>query len=99
MITVKDMFDLLRASETDFDFSDDYDERAWCAYCGTKLSEEGEKHYARALALPVVKFTGETFIVGCKNGKDAQVLSDLLHDMAGYCPESEWDKYFVGNDD
>lgn len=52
-MTVREIMERCRKDEADIDFIDDYDESAWCAYCGTELTEEGEKEFSFALNLPV----------------------------------------------
>lgn len=72
----------------------------WVAYCGTELTEEGEKHYAEVLeydceftfgsmAGPVV-LTVECFTLE----QDAK-LEEMLMDMAGYCSEKHYERCFV----
>jgi len=82
----------------DIDFCDDYDERAFVAYCGNNWTEEAEQKYARAFNLQVDKMRfGSNYdivIVHCETGKDAQALADLLYAMAGYIAESEYDRLF-----
>ena len=82
----------------DIDFCDDYDERAWCAYCGTRWTAEAEERYARAFALEVYDFVPERgdcgVLVKCDTAADAQALAELLYGMAGHIADSEYDKLF-----
>lgn len=84
----------------DIDFCDDYDERAYVAYCGNHWTPEAEQKYARAFNLPVdeknFRFGSnyDIVIVKCENAKDAQALADLLYAMAGYIAEDEYDRLF-----
>lgn len=113
-MTVKEMMERVRKDGNDVDFIDNYDERALCAYCGTKLTEEGEREFADALALEIdeentlyeglfndnlVKKYGEQVVVKCNTEKDARCLNDLLKCMAGYCGEDDYDKWFSDDDD
>lgn len=96
-MTVKEaMQKILDEDMNDKDFCDDYDERAWCAYCGNHWSAEAEERYSRAFNLEVYDFTDEDDIVlvKCPTGRDAQALRELLSAMAGYIPESEYDRLF-----
>lgn len=88
------VLELLEAYENDFDVYDDYDERCACAYCGTKLTEEGRKHYKRALSLNVYVFDGRSAVIECYTAKEAQALADLIYGAAGYISEEEYNKYF-----
>ena len=89
----------------DIDFCDDYDERALCAYCGTRLTEAGKKQYERALNLKIdennTRLSGNypIVIVHCDKAADAQALADLLYGMAGYIEESEFNEYFLDSYD
>lgn len=84
----------------DIDFCDDYDERAYVAYCGNHWTPEAEEKYARAFNLPVDEKSSrfgsnyDIVIVKCETAKDAQALSDLLYAMAGYIAEDEYDRLF-----
>lgn len=84
----------------DIDFCDDYDERAYVAYCGNHWTPEAEQKYARAFNLPVDEKSSrfgsnyDIVIVKCENAKDAQALADLLYAMAGYIAEDEYDRLF-----
>lgn len=102
-ITVRQILDLYRISNIDVDIYDDYDERCGLAYCGTKLTEAGEKRYEKALNLKVSHLVRESsdliaVVVHCENGKEATALQNLLSDMAGYCSEKDYDKYFADED-
>lgn len=101
MMTVKEVMQKIREENIgDIDFCDDYDERAYVAYCGNNWTPEAEEKYARAFALPVdekhSRFGSnyDIVIVHCETGKDAQTLADLLYAMAGYIAESEYDRLF-----
>lgn len=84
----------------DIDFCDDYDERAYVAYCGNHWTPEAEDKYARAFNLSIDEKSSrfgsnyDIVIVKCENAKDAQALADLLYAMAGYIAEDEYDRLF-----
>ena len=84
----------------DIDFCDDYDERAYVAYCGNHWTPEAEEKYARAFNLSIDEKASrfgsnyDIVIVHCETAKDAQALSDLLYAMAGYIAEDEYDRLF-----
>lgn len=80
----------------DIDVCDDYDERAWIAYCGEKLTDEGMKEFAVALDRPCwFNVVNKTLIIECENGKQAQAVQDLFFAMGGYCTVNEYEKWFT----
>ena len=100
-MTVKEVMQKIIAEGIgDIDFCDDYDERAYVAYCGNHWSPEAEEKYARAFNLPIDEKASrfgsnyDIVIVKCENAKDAQALSNLLYAMAGYIAEDEYDRLF-----
>ena len=72
------------------------------AFChGTELTEEGKKHFAKALELPI----REKWLVECDdseeydkydNGEESSVglAVELLEGLAGYISQREYDLYF-----
>ena len=95
-MTVKEMMQkLLDEDANDIDFCDDYDERAYVAYCGNHWSPKAEEKYAEGFALTVdeeySRLDGDDriVIVHCENSKDANALKNLLLSMAGYLESSE----------
>lgn len=100
-MTVKEVMQKIRKENIgDIDFCDDYDERAYVAYCGNNWTPEAEEKYARAFNLPVDEKNSrfgsnyDIVIVHCATDMDAQALRDLLFAMAGYIAESEYDRLF-----
>ena len=96
-MTVKEMMQkIIDEGLGDIDFCDDYDERAWCAYCGNHWSPKAEEKYARAFNLEVYPFKEEdcSVLVKCDTAKDAQALEDLLEAMAGWIDEKEYEELF-----
>lgn len=101
-MTVKEMMLKLLAEDDcpDIDFCDDYDERAYVAYCGNHWTPEAEDKYVRAFNLPIDEKSSrfgsnyDIVIVHCENASDAQALADLLYAMAGYIDEQEYDRLF-----
>ena len=97
-MTVKEM--MLKLLEdpdgADIDFCDDYDESAYCAYCGNHWSAEAEEKYAIAFGLQCEDYEegDDCIIVHCENGKEVNALARLLYDMAGYGPADEYDRLF-----
>ncbi len=68
---------------------------------GTELTEEGKKHFAKALELPI----REKWLVECDdseeydkydNGEESAVglAVELLEGLAGYISQHEYDLYF-----
>lgn len=101
-MTVKEMMlKLLKDPDgVDIDFCDDYDERAYVAYCGNHWTPEAEEKYARAFNLTIDEESSrfgsnyDIVIVHCETAKDAQALANLLYAMAGYIDEEEYDRLF-----
>jgi len=100
-MTVKEVMQkILDEGIGDIDFCDDYDERAYVAYCGNHWSPDAEQEFERAFNLPVDEKNSrfgsnyDIVIVHCETAKDAQALSDLLYAMAGYIGEKEYDRLF-----
>ena len=79
----------------DIDVCDDYDERSWIAYCGQTLTDEGEKEFLEALALPCwFNTANNTLIVECENSHEAESTKRLFFSMAGFCGSSDYDRWF-----
>jgi len=100
-MTVKEVMQKIIDDEIgDIDFCDDYDERAYVAYCGNHWSPKAEEIYATAFNLPVDEKNSrfgsnyDIVIVHCEDAKDAQALRNLLYAMAGYIGEKEYDELF-----
>lgn len=100
-MTVAEMMRKLQKEDRDIDFCDDYDERAYVAYCGTHFSEKALNKYARGFSLEIDE--ANTFldgkypivIVHCQTAKDAEALRKLLYSMAGYLePEEEYNELY-----
>ena len=113
-MTVKEMMlKLLADTEAngdspDIDFCDDYDERAYVAYCGNHFSDKALKKYADGFNLPIdeesTNLDGRNgypiVIVHCEKAKDANALRDLLYSMAGYLEaEEEYDELYPEPED
>lgn len=74
------------------------------AYCGTRLTPEGRKHFAECLNLPMYEEDGHpTSCVISNDDADydedneesrLNLAWDMLYGMAGYCPSYLWDKWF-----
>ena len=94
-MTVKEMMLKLQKDNIDIDFYDNYDERAFVAYCGTVWTEKAEQKYKKAFDLPVelCKMPDPThygiIIVNCDTAEEAQALYNLLYSMAGYLETPE----------
>ena len=106
-MTVKEMMlKLLADAEAegdspDIDFCDDYDESAYCAYCGNHWSHEAEEKYAVAFGLECDDYEegDDCIIVHCENDDDVNALARLLYDMAGYGDADEYDRLFPEPED
>ena len=101
-MTVKEaMLKLLADAEAnddspDIDFCDDYDESAWCAYCGNHWSQKAEEMFAVAFNLEVYEMRpdDDCVLVKCHNRKEVNALHDLLYAMAGYIADDEYQELF-----
>lgn len=81
----------------DIDVCDDYDERCYIAFCGGyKLTEEGEQEFADALDIEVIPCGagGFTWTLRCDTGKQARACERLFNSLAGYCGDSDFDRWF-----
>ena len=96
IIKVKDLL----PEECDIDVVDDYDESLWIAFCGpATLTEEGQRHFANALEVPVEVKLGcdEPATIKVDGLKKAvrQEVSDLFYALAGYCSVKDYEKWIV----
>lgn len=77
------------------------------AFCGSlKLTPEGEARFAKALELDVdldedygtaiVNVEDESSPDGWK--RNLKQARDFFYSAAGYCKDSDWDRWFVEND-
>lgn len=85
--------------EIDIDVCDDYDESCCIAFCGPQpLTKAGEEHFAKALDFDIEVHDDEPYdswaIIHVDNDEEVALARELFVDIAGYCPESTWDKYF-----
>ena len=91
--------DLLKM-DIDIDVCDDYDERCYIAFCGeAKLTHEGEERFRDALELPITLNIKEDrvdniCIISCDTEHDAESCRELFVALAGYCSESDYDRWF-----
>lgn len=79
------------------DVWDDYDERCHFAFCGVRLTKEGRRKYATALARPcrIVARGGSVQLeVHAENDEEAEEIAEFIAAAAGYIPASLYDKYF-----
>lgn len=82
----------------DFDVISDYG--CYVAYCGTGLTEAGEKHYADVLELEC-EFVYNSLVgnlqlsVALPNEEFDDKLERMLYDMAGYCSERHYETCFT----
>lgn len=98
--------DFIKVCDGEFDVYDNYTEELAIAYCGEKLTAAGEEYFKEALDLEIIAIDRERVIVGvdAPNLKEKDVehrlekAKELFESMAGYCSESDWDKWFeAGN--
>lgn len=95
-MTIKDFMDVCSG---DFDIYDNYTEELGIAYCGEKLTPEGERHFKEALQIPVAEITNDTVTIGVdtKGLSDAQIekrlrlTKELFESIAGYCSADNYD--------
>lgn len=92
----------LLPQEIDIDVCDDYDESCYVAFCGPmKLTEEGEKYFAKALDLEIK--IGDIITVCCGDDEDEAeknviAACKLFYSMAGCCDVEDYERWFVEND-
>ena len=90
----------LLSMEIDIDVADDYDERLMIAFCGpVTLTREGTQKFGELLDWEVDIEMSDTFgnwaVVHCDTGKQASKAQKLFESMAGYCADSDYDKWFI----
>ena len=102
-MTVKEMMlKLLEDPDSaDIDFCDNYDESAYCAYCGTHWSEAAEVHFQTAFNLEIYPYEDgdDCVLVKCNNQKEVNALHDLLYAMAGYIADDVYQQFFPEPED
>lgn len=98
---VRDLLEM----EIDIDVYDNVCEELAIAFCGaTRLTEEGKKHFANVLEYDVKiledSFFGKVAIVDVddKEGiwqKKLEGAKELFYSLAGYCPLTDYERWFV----
>lgn len=99
MITVKDFISVFDGT---IDVYDNYTEELGIAYCGEKLTPEGEKHFAEALRLPIERIDNEMLVVAVnapgqsekETERKLQIAKDFFESAAGFCTSKDYDKWF-----
>jgi len=99
--------DFIKIDE-DIDVYDDVCEALAIAFCGPlELTEAGEKHFAEVLDYDIkLDFSGSIPTAAVRvNSEDDKEWKrklrnarDFFYSAAGYCKDSDWDKWFVEND-
>lgn len=95
-MTIKDF---MAVCSGDFDVYDNYTEELGIAYCGERLTPEGERHFEEVLQMPVVEITNDTVTIGvdikglpeAKVEKRLRLAKDLFESIAGYCSADDYD--------
>ena len=97
---LREFIDMVNKLDLDEDVQVDGTD-CYIAVCGgTELTEEGKKHFAQALELPmeghcVISERDEDYDDYEENGTGALAnAEELLYALAGYCACSDWDKWF-----
>ena len=99
--TLGKLIDLVNDFEQDIDVDVDGTDFSIALCHGTELTEEGKKHFATALELPI----REKWVVECDDSEEYDKYDDgeessvglaveLLEGLAGYASQREWDLYF-----
>lgn len=96
-VTLRQFLQACRILEEDVDiYVDGID---GIAYCGERLTNEGEKHFARALDLPMdghAVISNDDADYDEDNENSAlQLAWELLAGGAGYCSCEDYDKWFI----
>lgn len=103
--TLGEFLDMVNFFDKDVDVQVDGTDCYIAVCAGVELTDEGEKYFKKALALPM-----DGYCVISKNNKDYDeyeekgtgVLAkaeELLYALAGYCACSDWDKWFKNIND
>lgn len=82
----------------DVDVYDGYDDRCAVAWCGNGLTDEGLAKFADILEHDTTVYVDTatnyvSAVVECDNGREANKLTELMHTMAGYCSEEEYERF------
>lgn len=96
--------ELIKSADKDYcvDVYDNYTEELGIAYCGNKLTEEGERCFIKALELNIESIQEDCVIIEVdnKNFTEEQTENNLseakmlFESMAGFCSQSCYDKWF-----
>lgn len=86
--------------DIDIDIIDDYDERCYIAFCGGyALTEEGKKKFSHMLDREVEIHTDtrgyEWGVISAENAKEADEAKEFFYSLAGFCPDSLFNKWFM----
>lgn len=89
--------------KAEVDVYDNYTEELAIAYCGTQLTEAGEKKYADVLEFEIESIQDNIAIIKIDNDTDPEEITekklkkaiDMFNSMAGYCSQEKYDKYFI----
>lgn len=88
--------------DVDIDVYDNVCESLAIAFCGPmNLTEEGKEHFKDVLDLPVIIYTDNNVaIVDVDDSegvwqKKLKGAKELFYALAGFCPISDWHKWFV----
>ena len=99
--TLGKLIDLVNDFEQDIDVDVDGTDFSIALCHGTELTEEGKKHFAKALELPirekgVVEGDDRGEYGKYENGEESSVglAVELLEGLAGYASQREWVLYF-----
>lgn len=105
-MTVRDLLSM----SIDIDVCDDYDESCYIAYVGEgyyPLTDEGEKKFARALDVEVEMHDDIVILKTCGDNvwdedeesglsaKRTRACKNLFYSIAGYCLDSDYNKWFI----
>lgn len=88
--------------DVDIDVYDNVCESLAIAFCGPmNLTEEGKEHFKDVLDLPVIIYTDNNVAIVDVDDvegvwqKKLKGAKELFHALAGFCPISDWHKWFV----
>lgn len=87
---------MVEIEDVDVDVCDDYDERCFIAYCGGyDLTDEGVKKFSDALDVTITGFRSGFVTLHCESEEQAEACKEFFNSVAGFCGESDFDKWFV----
>lgn len=105
-MTVAEFLELWADGEhEDIDVYDNVCEELAIAYCGTQLTEAGKEQFKEVLEYEIEVDTDPRWAQATVDVDEAEGVwqhklaqaSALFYSMAGYCKDTDWNKWFIMN--